>query len=530
MPTSLGISVGASGVGSASIVDTAVGRHTEYRRLALEPDQHRDLGDLVFDAISLTTRIDDHPKPETITVAYRTDEQADAIRAAAVREGQLVRLVPETTALSAFLRSLETPVPTGAAAIADVGASGMTVSVLDHRSGTVLRSSRTTEISGEILGSRIYGHVRRATDRMRTRMQIDPVLLAARCQGAQEVLTTADTARIDIGEAGPETSVTLNRADLDTLTADLAVTAAEFVQQVCRGALPRPGSLTLLGGAAGMPSLAAALGDTFDGPVVTVPEPASAAAQGAALLGGSPEISGFPLVGVTETRSGSRMPGAVAVALVVAAIIAGFAMERFTPPPNNPPVSPAGTYGTVPTEQDPPAPTETRIPSRDPGSSSVDTRTPDDSYTAPLPLSTTTRSPHRDTRTSEMPRPTVTPTPIDQVPTPGSMLTPETTEDGDPTLPFVMPSEPIRTDPPQPDPTDPAGPTTPTDPTDPSDTPEPTGTTTPAPSTETSSLAPSPTVPPTTTSQSAAPPSTTTTGYPTVTGTTLDSTTLDGPI
>lgn len=121
MPTSLGISVGASGVGAALLVDTATGLTSEYRRLAVDSGRHRDVGDLVFDAISLmTTQVVDQPVPDAVTVAYRTEEQADAIRTAAERRGKLVRLVPETTALLAYLRTVGVRSEPGSVAIADM--------------------------------------------------------------------------------------------------------------------------------------------------------------------------------------------------------------------------------------------------------------------------------------------------------------------------------------------------------------------------------------------------------------------------
>ncbi len=187
MPTSLGISVGASGVGAALLVDTATGLTSEYRRLAVDSGRHRDVGDLVFDAISLmTTQVVDQPVPDAVTVAYRTEEQADAIRTAAERRGKLVRLVPETTALLAYLRTVGVRSEPGSVAIADMGASGTTVSVLDQGSGTVLRSARTEDVSGNAVGTVIYDHVHRATNRMRTRMPVDPALLKARCQAPRK--------------------------------------------------------------------------------------------------------------------------------------------------------------------------------------------------------------------------------------------------------------------------------------------------------------------------------------------------------
>jgi hypothetical protein len=423
MPTSLGISVGASGVGAALLVDTATGLTSEYRRLAVDSGHRRDVGDLVFDAISLmTTQVVDQPVPDAVTVAYRTEEQADAIRTAAERHGRLVRLVPETTALLAYLRTVGVRTEPGAVAIADIGASGTTVSVLDQESGTVLRSARTESVSGNAVGTVIYDHVHRATHRMRTRMQVDPALLKARCQGAQEVLTTSERTRIDIAEAGPDASVTLTRADLAALAAELSETAAAFTRQVTTQSLPRPGTLALVGGTAAVPALATAVTDSFDGHVITVPEPASAAAQGAAHLSDSAHFGGYDVVGsakASSTSAGARMSGAVAAALVLAAVVAGFATDKFTDRTASTPVSPAGTDGVVVTEDpsQPSYPTETDIPSSDPDPSLSPTQTTDgDLDGTPLPAPPPSTVPRTNIPVTSG-NSTATPTPIDQVQT-----------------------------------------------------------------------------------------------------------------
>src|SRR5690606_20590367 len=234
--TSLGISVGASGAGSALRVDAAHAPTTEFRRLASESQPGRDLGDLVFDAVSLTSprgTARGADSPAIITVAYRTEEQAHEIRTAAERTGHMVRLVPETTAALEYLYTVGVRREPGAIALVDIGATGTTVSVLDRETGTLLRSARTETVGGDALTARVLDHVRNATERMRTRRQIDPGLLAARCQGAQEALSSATTTRIDIAEAGPDATVTLTRAQLDELTTDLADEAAAFTRRIC---------------------------------------------------------------------------------------------------------------------------------------------------------------------------------------------------------------------------------------------------------------------------------------------------------
>lgn len=508
MRTSLGISVGASGVGVALRADTAAGPTSEYRRVALDPDQHRRTGDLVFDAIEvMSTQVADGRTPDSVTVAYRTDEHAESVRRSAQRNGRLVRLVPETTALLAYLHTVGVRADAGTVAVVDVGASGTTVSVVEQSSGVVLRSARTDEVGGDAVGARIYEHVRRIADDMRTRMPVDPDLLASRCQGALEALTTGDSARIDIAEAGPDAHITLTRTDVAGLTADLADTAAAFTRRVCNGALPRPTTLALVGGTAAVPSIADAITAGFDGTVLEVPEPASAAAQGAALLGESPQLGngrfGGHVVGSTRPGAGSasgRMSGAVAAVLVLGAILAGLAAEKFTDTTSDTAVAPVGTSGAVATGNDPAPtyPTATDIPTDDPQPVAT-TGSDDESLDGtPLPLPTTSVTTERPVSD---PRTTVTPTPIDQVPTPDLSApdTPHATiESTDPDTGSSTPGRPGSSPLPLPDLTNlPWPPTTtdPTDPTEPTDEPDPSETTDPStdPSVEPGTTTPTPT-------------------------------------
>ena len=446
MPTSLGISVGASGVGSALRVDAATAPTPEFRRLAAESQPGRDLGDLVFDAVSLTST-HESGTPDVITVAYRTEEQATEIRVAAERAGRMVRLVPESTAALAYLHTVGVRREPGAIALVDIGATGTTVSILDRETGTLLRSARTETVSGTALTARVLGHVRHATEGMRTRRQIDPDLLAARCQGAQEALTTGSSTRIDIAEAGPDARVTLTRAELDELTADLAAEAAAFTRRICTSADPVPDTMALVGGAAASPALTAAISADFHGEIVTLPEPGAAAAIGAALSGNSAASTGYIVVGSSPragNRSSGRVSGAVAGILVLSAITAGYATQHFTERDNSDTrVSPRFTSETVPTQEIEPG--ETDALSHDPTPEPASSRTAENELPAPttvpwpLPTVEHTGPTAREgwPTVPESSTTTVTPTPIDQVPTPGLRAeeVPETTWPSRPTTP-----------------------------------------------------------------------------------------------
>lgn len=437
MPTSLGISVGTSGVNSALRTEIDTQCTTQFRRLSSEGEAERDLGDLVFDAISLSSpgtdrysraaEIPEDGHPENITVAYRTDEQAAVVRMTAERKNRAVRLVPETSAALAYLYTVGVRPESGAIALVDIGAAGMTVSVLDQSSGTVLRSARTENVSGNELAARVYDHVRKTTDKLRVRRQIDPDLLAARCQGLQELLATSKSARIDIAEAGPDVSVTLTRAELDDLTTDLAEAAAAFTREICTTALPVPRSLALIGGAASSTAIADAVAETFAGDVLRVPDPGAATAIGAAVLGDSSSSAAFPLVGSQGQRgdgTSGRISGTVAGVLVLSAVLAGFVTQHFTERDTSyAPVSPLFTSGASPTPESGEASSGAVRPSpenSDPVSSF--TQEEDRRYPETVPWPSQVNPPWTSTDTTvstPSPPTTVTPTPIDQVPTPG---------------------------------------------------------------------------------------------------------------
>ncbi len=235
MRNSLGISTGAAGVCSALVSsdDTGV-QDVEYRTISADLGTQTDPGDLALSAIGLmTTQVPDRRiEPDAIAVAYRTESQAAAVRSAAKSQKRAIRLVPETAATLTYLRSTGLVAQYGIIALVDLGASGLTVTIVDQADGTVFFRDRTAAVSADA--------------------------------AAHE---TAD-------EAGSR--------------------AAEFVAEAFAQALQRPEALVLVGGGGRIPGIASALESTFDAATIAVPEPEAATAKGAALLAGSPNARSFP--------------------------------------------------------------------------------------------------------------------------------------------------------------------------------------------------------------------------------------------
>jgi len=234
---SLGISTGSAGVcGALVTTDDTGSQSVEYRTISADLDSHADVGDLALSAIGLmTTQVPDRRiEPDAIAVAYRTDRQAAAVRSAAKSQRKAIRLVPETVATLAYLRSTGLVDRYDCIALADLGASGLTVTVVDPADGTVTFCDRTSRVRGEIAsGGRGSG----------------------------------------IGSR-----------------------VAKFVGESIGHAEREPAAVVLVGGGANIPEVGKGLDAAFDCAVIVVPEPEAATAKGAALLAGSNARQQFPVV------------------------------------------------------------------------------------------------------------------------------------------------------------------------------------------------------------------------------------------
>lgn len=367
MRNSLGISTGAAGVCSALVSsdDTGV-QDVEYRTISADLGTQTDPGDLALSAIGLmTTQVPDRRiEPDAIAVAYRTESQAAAVRSAAKSQKRAIRLVPETAATLTYLRSTGLVAQYGIIALVDLGASGLTVTIVDQADGTVFFRDRTAAVSADA--------------------------------AAHE---TAD-------EAGSR--------------------AAEFVAEAFAQALQRPEALVLVGGGGRIPGIASALESTFDAATIAVPEPEAATAKGAALLAGSPERQKFPLVTGSGGRVSGALVAAVVVGGLMLGYgvkeMVPQSEENFSPTgrqvietpttgPYEPPPPPEETW--LPTKN--PYPTTTSVPVPQPPVPTYDYSTPEPSTSYPTfdetPPTTSDVSPEPTTTAPTTPPTTTTTTP-----------------------------------------------------------------------------------------------------------------------
>ncbi|MEV6771386.1 Hsp70 family protein [Nocardia sp. NPDC051030] len=367
MRTSLGISAGSEVVCSATVATTQNGVQNFDYRVVTADTAHSDLGDLVASSIELMTTqmprdivhpVGAHPvamsgvhhspesaPPADIAVAYRDREQAQIIRSAIGRQRRDVRLIPESTAALSFLRHTGLLDRYETVAVLDIGATGATVTVADHADDTVLRSERTTTISGNAVDELILQHLldchlaRRGTRPNRG-------MLLNRSRAAKEHLSIAPAVTIDHVAGQP---LKLTRVDFEELISDLLRELAVFARGVFARAPKFPEAVAVIGGGANTPAIVVQLERQLDVPVFTVPEPEAAIAKGAALVADSATPATFPVISLgsdAPVGTFTKLAGTLAGAIVVVGLIIGYGVKELVPEPQGTNYSPT-TAGTT---------------------------------------------------------------------------------------------------------------------------------------------------------------------------------------
>ncbi|QCQ92549.1 hypothetical protein [Rhodococcus sp. SGAir0479] len=214
----------------------------------------------------------------SVGIAYGDEAQAAALDAALRRQGVAhFTLIPELDAVLAALPHDPRLAGARTVAIYDLGSSGLTVSVVDRSSGTVLASERSTAVRG------------------------DRLVRVPR-----------------------ETPGGLHGAD--AAIAESAELVGELVEQ--SGAVPQ--AVVLVGGGAHAPEVRAVLQQHSAVPVLVAPDPAFTAAVGAAELA-QPPRAGRPVpASVSQRRLRSAgLAAATLVLLALIGIVSGFGRTFF---------------------------------------------------------------------------------------------------------------------------------------------------------------------------------------------------------
>ncbi len=414
MRTSLGVSAGTEVVCAALLTATAAGGHTtEYRVLSAD-EATTDLGDLVASSIELmTTQISrEQVEPSGIAVAYRTKEQTDAIRSAASSQRRDIRLVPESAAAYAYLQQSGHIARYRTVAVADFGASGFTVTMLDPADGTVLECERTSLVSGIAIDHLVLNELVQHYEANQRSWRDSRGNLMTRARIAKEHLSTHNAVTLDHVAGRP---LQMSRSDFEWLIGDQVHEAAEFARTVFAKTSRQPEMIALIGGGANIPAMRSGLQEQLGVRTVVIDEPEAVIAKGAALIADSPQHVPYPVISLAAdepTGTFTKVSAVLFGALLVVGLIIGYGVPALKGNTGNN-ISPAGSHN----EQTVPTPPST-VPLPPPSSSSS---TPAPPSGAPAPTATesdsTTEPPGAADATT---RPVPAPVPTAQVARPAA--------------------------------------------------------------------------------------------------------------
>lgn len=315
MVSVLGVSVGASAVRVAYPDDEGAVFRSFPVDAASEHPEH-----VVADAIGtvMAERAAADDDVQVFGVAYRDEAQAAAVQAAID-----CRLVPEVTAA---LRMLEASGQLGdhsTLVFYDLGSSGLTVTVVDRLTCTVLGTARTDEISGDVVDRLIRDH---QLDEKRIAPPADAAAesaLEARCRRAKEELST-NTAVCVPGDGG---LLLLSQDILDSLIVRHVEASARLAREVIESSGRAADAVVLIGGGAHIPLVASLMESWLALPVIVPAQPELVAAEGAALLAqehsGTSHRIGAGGFAKPVIRGGALAGGALAVVAVIGLGVGG---------------------------------------------------------------------------------------------------------------------------------------------------------------------------------------------------------------
>lgn len=238
------------------------------------------------------------PVPAAVTVAHPAHWRPAAVdalgralrRMPAWSEG--VRLVPDCAAALAVLRQNPGLPSRGVIAVCDFGARASTVTLVDAGNGlqSIGEPLRSPDFSGDIIDRALMAHVLAtagATPGATATSSIGALTrLRTECRAAKERLSAQTVTTVPGAPAGVRGDIRITRPELDRIIGESLPCVLDVVQDALRLNGIAPNHLVAVasvGGMAAAPAVTTALSERLRVPVLTAPEPALAAARGAAL-------------------------------------------------------------------------------------------------------------------------------------------------------------------------------------------------------------------------------------------------------
>ncbi|NKY37607.1 Hsp70 family protein [Nocardia speluncae] len=288
MSSVLGVSVGAgairlarppSGTAPGTIPGSAVPESFELRTFVVPPETPS----AERAALSVAAALNSNPAITSTVLACRDEQQARALHTAMTEHALSdYELVPDIDAVVEFAAASGALKDVSSLAVFDLGASGLSVTVVDVSTRQVRHTERTGDISGEYFDSLIR---EQQINSGRIAHPPDPSGLAeldALCRSAKERLSAGNAVALP-SSYGP---VLLTQENFTALISRAVETAARSAREVVERSGRPVQAVLAVGGGMRIPLVSRALRDAVDMPVLVPPEPESATARGAALLAG----------------------------------------------------------------------------------------------------------------------------------------------------------------------------------------------------------------------------------------------------
>ncbi|WP_433712444.1 Hsp70 family protein [Nocardia sp. CA-084685] len=226
---------------------------------------------------------------------HTVDVQRAALDRAGLRE---VTLVPEPTASVRWLETAHGPLGEGTVVVYDLGASGLTVSVVRTGAQAAVRGAplRTTDVAGAEFDLLTMRYVLANALRGNDFDPFDPVVerelsaLRDRCRYAKEELSTntATVVPVRLNPADHDAeNIRLVRDELEDLLRGPLLTSLDLIRDAVHRAgldIGDIGRVLLTGGGGAIPLVAELISTEFGLPVVAAPQPRLTSALGAAEL------------------------------------------------------------------------------------------------------------------------------------------------------------------------------------------------------------------------------------------------------
>ncbi|WP_280448535.1 Hsp70 family protein [Nocardia brasiliensis] len=273
---------------------------------------------------------------------HTVDIQRAAFDRAGLRE---VTLVPEPLAALRWLTATHGRRTDGAVVVYDLGATGLTVSVLrtGDQAGLLGAPLRSTDIAGaefDLLTMRyVLANVTDANDLDPFDPAVERELarLRERCRAAKEELSinTATVIPVRLNPADAQSSnVRLVRGELEDLLRAPLLRSTDLIRDAVHRAglaIGDIGGVLLTGGGGAIPLVAELISSEFGLPVLAAPAPAQTSARGAALLAADLADAAARVPAAPQASIGSETEELPTVALSATSAVAAAAAAPLPP-------------------------------------------------------------------------------------------------------------------------------------------------------------------------------------------------------